>query len=140
MISFLGHKVNLFSFVTDNMPLETKFCSEYLLTALALIFDPFMFLHVNCIIRSSIKAFPALVTVIAVLPDVYLHVLIQVSSGGIFLYTQSAVKSVSVFLRPFNRSVLLLLYNNLSNLCASTKRKHHVNISFNYETTRTLGG
>ena len=102
------------------MTLVAVFCGEYLLAVLAMMFDPFVFLHVQCVMRSSIEAFPALVTVVAVLPSVYLHVLIQVPSGGIFLFTQSTVESVSVFLRLFNSSIILG-GNKLINLCAKIK-------------------
>ena len=91
--------------MTAQMSLIAEFCGEYLVAILALIFDPFVFLHVNCIIRSDIEAFSTLVTVVAVLPGMYLHVLIQMPSGGIVLFTQSAVESVSVFFL-LNRSTL----------------------------------
>ena len=93
-----------------DMSLVAIFYGKYLLTVLAMIFDPFMLLHVCSVIRMSIEASPALVTVVAVLPGVYLHVLIQVPSGGVFLFTESTVESVSLvvlFIRsaPFHRSV-----------------------------------
>ena len=85
------------------MSLVAIFCVEYLLAVPAMILNPFMFLHVQCVMRSSIEAFPTLVTVVAVLPGVYLHVLIQVPSGGVFLFTESTVESVS-FVVVLNRS------------------------------------
>ena len=85
------------------MSLVAVFCREYLLAVLAMVFDPFMFLHVQCVVRSRIESFPALVTVVAVLPSMYLHVLIQVPSGGVLLFTQSALELVSLIIL-LNRS------------------------------------
>ena len=102
------------------MSLVAIFCGEYLLAVLAMIFDPFMLLHVQCVMRSSIEAFPALVTIVAVLPGVYLHVLIQVPSGGVLLFTESTVESVTVFLRLFNSSVILGR-DKLTDLCVKIK-------------------
>ena len=99
------------------MLLVAIFCREYFLAVITMVFDPFVFLHVYGVIRTSIEAFPALVTVVAVLSGVYLHVLIQVPSGGVFLFTESTVESVSVFLRLFNSSIILG-GNKLINLCA----------------------
>ena len=102
--------------MTDQMTLVAQFYGEYLLAVLALIFDPFMLLHVHCVIGTRIESFPAFVTVEAVLTGVYLHVLIQVPSGGILLFTLCAAESVSAFLRLFNCSSLLRC-NKLINLC-----------------------
>ena len=99
------------------MSLVAEFCGEYPFTVLAMVFDPFVFLHVYGVIRTMIEASSALVTVVAVLPGVYLHVLIQVPSGGVFLFTKSTVESVSVLLRLFNSSIILG-GNKLINLCA----------------------
>ena len=119
-LKFRQQKIDLVHFVADQMSLVAIFCGEYLLAVPAMILNPSMFLHVQCVMRSSIEAFPALVTVVAVLPGVYLHVLIQVPSGGVFLFTESTVESVSVFLRLFNRSIILG-GNKLINLCAKIK-------------------
>ena len=110
-------KIALVAFMSADMSLIAEFCGEYPLTVLAMVFDPFVFLHVCSVIRTMIEASSALVTVVAVLPGVYLHVLIQVPSGGVFLFTQSAVESVSVFLRLFNSSI------KLTNLCAKIKMR-----------------
>ena len=117
-------KIALVAFMSADMSLVAEFCGEYPFTVLAMVFDPFVFLHVYGVIRTMIEASSALVTVVAVLPGVYLHVLIQVPSGGVFLFTESTVESVSLVF-VLNRSAPshrpMQGYNSrLINLCAST--------------------